>query len=286
MRGERGQTLPLALIFVALAGLLLTFLIPHFSTVARSEATLAKREKAYWAAEAGLNMIVADLVHGADALSPDYSPPELSLNGFTARVKITRPKGEAPPSKEHYLDPGVSHPAFKLLRAGNGYLLRIKTLKPGMLEINWAYRPSGESRIGVWSGPLPLSPGKLTSWPERKPAFEHQARGEVNHLGPFTIDSGGTYDIVFFNPLWMEGKGVPQKNTDKLTSPSGRGGYSATWVLAKAYQDYQVTSSAGGATITAYLRQIPGPCEPPTRWEPRRSSWQKNRVLLLSWKSG
>lgn len=281
MRGERGQTLPLALIFVAMAGLLLTFLIPHFGAVARSEANLAKREKAYWTAEAGVNLVMADLAHGADALSPRYSPPRPSLNGLTAQVKLSRPKGEGPPCGEHYFDPGTACPSFKLLRAGSGYLLRIKSLKPGRLEINWAYKPSGETRIGVWRGPLSPCPGRLTSWPRERPLYEHKAEGEVNHLGPLRIESGGTYDVVFYNPLWREGL---QRNTDKATLPFGGGGRKATWVLARAYQDYLVTSSAGGVTIRAYLRQIPGPCEPPTEWEPS-SSGPENRVLILSWKT-
>ncbi len=284
--GQKGQVLPLALVFVVIAGLLLVFLVPHFSAVARSQAAMLRRERTYWVAEAGIKRVLADLVHGADPLSLGYSLPSVELNGLRPELSVSQVVTELPEVSELWFDPGVADPHLARVRAGSGYLLRVRNVRPGRLEINWAYHPAGKSKLGVWVGPLSLSPGRLTSWPAAKPLYEQEAEGEGNHLGPVTLNSPGVYDIVFYNPLWTEkkrpGGKASVKNTDKLTHQFAAGRRGATWVRVKAGKDYSITSSAGGTTIKAWVRQMPGPCEPP-EWKPGLSSWQENKLVIFLW---
>lgn len=57
-----------------------------------------------------------------------------------------------------------------------------------------------------------------------------------------------------------------------LCANTGTGGY--TWVYGHAYKDYVVTSTTALSSITAYLRQTPGPTVPTTGQAVSIEAWR------------
>ena len=287
---QKGQALPLALILVTVAALLVAFLVPQFHTVSRSQVSAEKDLTAYYAAEAGMNMVMADLSHGAAAASEGYKIPVITLNGYTPEILVSTVAEDAPKldSKARYLDPNTKDPQLKQVRAGNGYLLRLYDVHPGKLQVNWAYSPSGLTKIGVWRGETSLKPGKISSWPEEEPLYVRESDDSYNQSSLLIITSAGTYDIAFFNPLWKEEeieKGKPTKvpNSDKRTSPfNASGDRESTWLFVDAYKDYIISSTVAKVSIRTYVRQVPGPCAPPLKWTRDYCSWSLNEVVVYS----
>ena len=70
-----------------------------------------------------------------------------------------------------------------------------------------------------------------------------------------------------------------------LRAPNSTSGFSSdTWVYGMAFKDYKITAAAEGATVTAYVRQMPGPTQPPSGdWSDENISWIKNRVTPYQW---
>ncbi len=287
-RSEKGQTLPLALIVITVSALLVAFIVPQIQVISRSQSIAEQKVLAYRAAEAGINTLLADLRHGADVASATYTLPSLTINGDTPQVTISLPQSgqSTPAAPENRFDPNTADPHLKSLEPGNGYLFRLY-LHPGKLQVNWAYSPAGLTRIGIWEGETSLEPGRISSWPEESPLYTGVSTSSCNQSS-VTITGPGTYDIVFFNPLWQEKKlgkkTINIANSDKTTSPySAPGGSKSTWVFASAYKDYLLSSTAGDATITVYVRQIPGPCAPPLTWTKNSAGWSEQEVIIYTW---
>ena len=96
-----------------------------------------------------------------------------------------------------------------------------------------------------------------------------EARGKKGP-GELFVDvsliTGGVYTIDFFN----------DSGTDFVTGPFAiTGDADATWIFAEAHKDYLVASTAGAATLEAYIRQIPGPTTPDTRQKVFVQSWRE-----------
>ena len=193
---------------------------------------------ARYAAEAGLNRVIADMVRGADAypttytttsphkallayetfeITTSYTVPSVTVNDYTATVEISLPtESQARPAgQQNYVDPGVTHPYLATLEAGYAYLMRLYNVKAGTIQINWAYSPESISRIGVWAGiPLtphgdPYPPGRIGVWPLEHPILDtgfapanvDYNRTEVVSVDPDTDGSGGVYTIALGNFL-------------------------------------------------------------------------------------
>ena len=57
-----------------------------------------------------------------------------------------------------------------------------------------------------------------------------------------------------------------------------------TWIYGMVYKDYKITAHAEVATITAFVRQMPGPTQPPVGgWSRANISWITNRVTPYQW---
>jgi len=57
-----------------------------------------------------------------------------------------------------------------------------------------------------------------------------------------------------------------------------------TWIYGMVYKDYKITAHAEVATITAFVRQMPGPTQPPVGgWSRASISWITNRVTPYQW---
>ena len=76
--------------------------------------------------------------------------------------------------------------------------------------------------------------------------------------------AGESYTFEFFN----------NSGTELVSAPSGTTGSDAeTWVFLQAYKDYLVTATAGETSVSAYIRQVPGPTEPTTGQSVFTESW-------------
>ncbi|MBI2830152.1 MAG: hypothetical protein HYX81_03235 [Chloroflexi bacterium] len=315
-RGERGLLLPLAILLLTAGTLLVMAVMPYLNTMLRVGYKEREQAMARYAAEAGINRVIADMVRGADAypttyvtvqphragqpyetftITTSYTIPSVTVNNYPATVTISLPTGSQskPATQQNYVDPGVVHPQFATLAYGYVYLMRLYNVKAGQIQVNWAYTPSGISRIGVWAGipvsPItnqPYPPGIGDRWPLEVPILDTgftPANVDFNrtaaiNVDPATDESGGVYTVVFDNS-----RGVITKTT-KPFQPSG--GTGDTWIYIKAYKDYLITSTAGGVTVSAYLRQVPGFAEPSTwqsAWSITNPSWITNKVYTYTW---
>lgn len=284
MSRENGQTLPMALILVTLAMLLAAFIIPKFHVISRSYASKEKHLKAYYAAEGAIDVVLTDLAHGADASSKGYKVPNVTINGFTPDITISVPKaGNPPDSTESFFDPNTSDAELKQLQPGTGYLLRLQDIHPRHMEINWAYHPAGLTRIGIWRGKTALKPGRISSWPDEEPVQISTSTGSSNHLS-LAVSAPGTYDVVFFNPLWRKKGGRQRPNKEKATVPfEDSTNRSHTWIYADSHRDYIIESSADDMRVKAYVRQIPGLISPPVSWSRENPGQIPREVRILSW---
>ena len=89
-------------------------------------------------------------------------------------------------------------------------------------------------------------------------------RGPGALLVDGSLIAGGTYTFDFLN----------DSGTDLVSNEFGTSGdENETWAYAQAYKDHVVSSTAGGSTVTAYVRQVPGPTEPVTGQRIYIESW-------------
>lgn len=309
LAGQEGVALPLAIIIVAFGALILVPVLLFASTSFVGQAKEQERARARLAAEAAVNRVIADLVRGADGISTTYtatSPhragmpydtfyltttytiPSVTVEDYTPTVTVETPAtATVPTPTQQYVDPGVTNPDFASVPQGYGYLMRIYNVAPGTIQANWAYSPAGVGRIGVWAGmPVnpttgqPYTPGRIDRFPTDPPVLDTgSSPGNITYVrtNPISVTSGGVYTIVFDNTRGNDTK------TTSAYAPSG--GTGDTWIYIVAYRDYLITATAGGVTVTAYVRQIPGYSQPPTgNWSSSNSNWITNTVLIRSWK--
>lgn len=265
--GEQGQALTLAVILLAVAALVASPVLIFISTMLLGQLRTEDNIRALLAADAGLEAVMADLVRGADAVTTTYSVPVVSLNEFTPTISIGAAAGQAAPTPTYqYHDPGLQDPDFAAVDTRTGYLIHLYNVQPStatftnVLNINWAYSPAGATRIGVWLDAIAYkTPGKQTSYPTEQPILDTgRSRGvdSNNETGQITLGTTpGVYTIVFFN---VSGSDV---RTTRPFRPSG--GVQDTWIYTSAFKDYVITSTVGGTSVEAYVRQTPGFMRPP-----------------------
>ncbi len=80
------------------------------------------------------------------------------------------------------------------------------------------------------------------------------------------ITTADAYTFDFFND-----SGTDLVSAGFVTT----GDPNSTWISAIAHKDYVITSTAGTATIKAYVRQIPGPSDPAIRQQVFLESWKE-----------
>jgi hypothetical protein len=270
LKYEQGQALIYALIFLIVGSLLVASLVPFLGAGFRRQLASQEHVMAGYAAEAGIKRVIAVLIRGADALSPHYPIPVITLNKHTPTIDV-RPAIIAPPSEVAYIDPGVRNPALKVVPAGQGYLMRLHHVKESELRVNWAYSPAGLTKLGIWKGLTAQAAGRIYDWPEEYLIAMAESIGDYNYVS-VDITHPGIYTIVFFNDA----------GTKVTTRSFGQGGSMNTWIYLRAHQDYVITVAVGEVSVSAFVRQIPGFSEPLTA---DRSSWITNEVSILSWRA-
>ncbi|MBI2858340.1 MAG: hypothetical protein HYX90_04610 [Chloroflexi bacterium] len=313
-----GQALPLVLIILAVALPFLVISLTGAATMLQKGGSEREQRMKTYAAEAAINRVIADLIRGADGvgatyvttsphiqgqpystftITTTYTAPSVTINDYSASAVVSLPSGgqTVPGTQQNYVDPGSAHPQLVTIPAGYGYLVRLYNVKAGTIQVNWAYSPSGISRVGVWGG-MPVSnqtgqphpPGQVSAWPSEHPILDTgftPATASFNRtdaitVDPATDDSGGVYTIVFDNSRGNQTK------TTAAFAPSG--GPGDTWIWVKSYKDYLVTATAGDVSVSAYLRQVPGFSEPPAYtapWSTSNVSFVPNEVYVYTWLS-
>lgn len=285
-KGQGGQALALALIVVVVASLIIVPVVMLAGTSFLSNRSAQYEAYTVAAAQAGVEATAADLVRGADALAVSYSPPSVTVNDITPSVTVSNPVTAALPTPVpvyQYLDPGIRNPDLKTVNPKEGYVLLLRNVITGTLEINWGYSPAASTQIGVWARDISsegFPPGLTTSFPTGvQPILDtgKTSASDVYNRSHVIPVNAGVYSIVFYN----------QSASNIITSPDfvpGVGLIDKTWVRGAVYKDYLITSRAGNSEIVAYLRQTPGITEPPGgNWGTSNVGWITNTVTVESW---
>jgi len=315
---QQGFTLPFVLVMIAISLVAVssvTFLAAHFRSITSAE----DGERIYYALDAAVEAVMADLVLGADALDPSYVPLDVSVNELTPTLTVTSPGEVAGPAPTfQYFDPGLRHPGLRMMSEGQSYLIHIFNVHPGVFQVNWAFElvfaegrdrgpskgqgPKGKDGDPEDRGKGPKdkhgsngqivlkvmrnlgnrTPGRVAGCPEG-PVLASKVL-ELDAPGVFSLSTGainiadrGTVSIVFCADEMNDAALVtrPYQPSGILTD---------TWVYGVAFKDYRITATVEGAAVTAFVRQMPGPTQPPSGdWSDKNISWIKNRVTPYQW---
>ena len=265
-----------------------TFLAAHFRSITSAE----DGERIYYALDAAVEAVMADLVLGADALDPSYVPLDVSVNELTPSLTFTAPGEVASPAPtQQYFDPGLRNPNLRSMTEGQGYLLHVNGVHPGTFQVNWAFDIVSAKRPGKLKAEVVMkvmrnlgnrTPGRVAGCPDG-PVLASKVL-ELDSPGVFSLSSGainiaerGTVSIAFCT--------VEMDDATLVTRPYRPSGFlTDTWVYGIAFKDYKITAEVEGATVTAFVRQMPGPTQPPSGdWSDENISWIKNRVTPYQW---
>lgn len=295
---QDGFTLPFVVIMLAVSVVAVSsvmFLATHFRSITSAE----DGERSYYALDAAVEAVMADLVRGADLLD-SYNPPAVTINGLTPSVTIATPGSAASPTPlQQYFDPGLRHPHLATIPEGKRYLVHVFNVHPGVFQANWAFNiaatgteaPAGTVSLRVLKNPdvLLTPPGRFSGCPTSP--LVALVEKSIDSAGTFSISSGGitvgtpepgepqpgTYSVAFCVKT-LTGATLttrPYKPTGSLND---------TWIYAIAFKDYRITAEAEGASITVDVRQMPGPTQPPAgNWSDTNISWITNRVTPYQW---
>ncbi|MEW6233088.1 MAG: hypothetical protein AB1566_12350 [Chloroflexota bacterium] len=256
-RSEGGQSLPLVLAAFAIGALLVGVFLTYASTMLLASRATDSYLGAYYAADAGVESVLNDLVNGSEPA--DGSTRFLSLNGFTAFVTVTWPAGSMPAGEYRYIDPQVPS---SMTKDSPLYSFRVYNVKaPSSLQVNWAFTST-----------LPILAGRL-----RLRLFDPNG----DQVG--AIEQSQTSPVQLRRDLTLAGLYRVEFDPSKLKTLDGsvntqpydpQGGTGKTWVWTMAYKDYLITSTAQNITVRCYVRQIPGRTEPLTSQVIQIYSWQ------------
>ena len=213
---------------------------------------------------------------------------------YVDSILVTRDVEPFPTPNQQYFDPGVRNPYMRNLGKEEGHLLHTLNVYPSQgggvttLAVNWVFTLSGsnpkanDALIRIFLDAEGLTPGRVANCPavnmitEKKASFS--GIGSFNmQFDPIEITQPGTYSVAFC---------VKDVGTGTLTTNAFKpsGAPSDTWVYAIAFKDYKITATSGNASVTAYVRQVPGPTQPPTGdWSESNISWITNQVTPYQW---
>jgi hypothetical protein len=210
--------------------------------------------KAYYAADAGVESVLNDLVNRTDLAGGTMT---VTLNNSTASVTVILPTGAAPLGLYQYVDPDTGGQLSSVPKKEERKFVILYVRPNSDIQVNWAFSPTSVTppvkvRVEV-SGGQPVGTRVSGDSPARL-------------FVPGSKITGGSYTVVFDN----------NSNQDLATSDfSPSGGLGNTWVWVNAHKDYVITSSTPGITIRSYARQSPGVTTPNTMTQTVQIySWQ------------
>jgi hypothetical protein len=240
---EQGVILQIVLALLAV-GTVLVFPFLDFARLRFGDVTRSLLEtEAYYAADAGVEAVLAHLREGTDPLDGGYSPPVFSLNGFDVSVSVASPPRDAyVPFGSVFVDP-ESGTSLNPLPGNTDLLYVLENVKPfADFQISWVFTPVDSG----WQ--LTVFEGVGTGGSQLANATKNESPARL--LVKANTIKGGTYTIRFRNKS-------PSPITAAPFSPAGEP--DSTWVRVTAWKDYVITSTAGGTTLQVYARQGPGP---------------------------
>ena len=261
---QAGQVMALTLMVTSVGALSAGAMLGIITTSSRSSGVFLDNTESYYAAAAGIEIVMADLLEGKDALATadtPYQVPQLDVNDLPVKISISPPgPGTKPRVLYRYVDPGAQQ-GLSSLAPGATWSVQLNGVVPfSSLFVNWAFSystadvPELEIRVLDSGGQQIASATK----PE-VPGFPANVKIQVKE--------GSTYTVEFEN-----------KDTSPIVSRDFtiKGGQDRTWMFMKAVgKEYVITSEAGVVRLFAYVRQLPGPG--PT------STQLKHMVLIESW---
>lgn len=211
-RGERGQILILGLAVMALGLLVIAPLLAYVDLSLRLTTKAYDKTAAYYAADAGVELVLGDLYQGVNVLAADYNRSE-TIKGYTFFANASLPEIEAPPppATELYLDPGGCFGLRPLKAKGDPdgkdvWNYDFVLVKGGSVKVNWA------ASIDTGSGTEHCL-GEIELWKLDENGNEDelikstgvQGDGDDGRLVAITLYvpgeliEGGTYRIKFTN---------------------------------------------------------------------------------------
>ncbi len=280
LEDERGQALSMAVILMIVATMVVSSVLIFTSTMLMGQRKSEDNVRALMAADAGIEAVMSDLIRGANPVTTTYPMPVVTANEYSPSITVTAPSAQATPQPTYqYIDPGFQDPNFATVPASSGYLIHLYNVQPStatftnVMQISWSYSPAGATRIGIWKDAISyMTAGQITQYPNEQPILDTgRSRGTdtYNQTNEIALDlTAGTYSIVFWN---ISG------STAKVTSPfKPSGGAVDTWIYTSAFADYMISSTVGGTTVDAYVRQTPGPLSPPV------GDWSRSNTSFVT----
>ena len=184
-RNQAGQILGLTMIVVAVGSLSTGAMLAVVNSGTRSSGAFQESSQAYYASAAGIELVMAYLLEGADGFALDSCYPELdpgppvtvngqpvTVNGHEISLSIISPEQaglEVKPQATYlYRNPGVPTDGLgglKLLDPGETWPVEISGVVPfSSIFVNWAYIaaaiPELEIRLLDAAGENDLTPKK------------------------------------------------------------------------------------------------------------------------------
>lgn len=243
LRSESGFALPLTIVLIMLG---LTLAIPFVSFASERFVgiqEIAQDEEEYFAADAGIQAVLADLRQGTDPQTFGYSPPAVTLNGFTPVIAIVAsPRVDYVPFGSVFVDPEASTSLNPL--PGNtdfDYLVENVSAFADFV-VSWVFTPPDNG----WQ--LTVYEGTDTSGPQLANTTKNESPARL--LVDADKIAGGTYTVRFRN-----------KSSTAITSEdfSPLGEPDKTWLRLNAFKEYVITSTVGDITLKVFARTGPGP---------------------------
>ena len=248
--------MPAIIVLMTVGTLALVPWTDFLSSSIRGATADLEREEAYYAADAGVHAIVADLMAAKDPLSPGYEAPEVEVNGLIVQLHVELAPEPSALGGPVLVDPGTGS-ALGVLGGREQATYTVHDVHRNTpIEANWTFAPRGRWTIAIYEGAGAVG----------DPLAETSGRGTRGHLviGGDVVQ-GGVYTFAFSNDA----------NRTIVTAPFDQTTDSgATWLRLTAHREYLVTSRAGETALTVLVSQSPGPRE------------NRRSVLMASWDTG
>lgn len=150
---ENGSVLIIVLIAIFVGAILIFVSTSLFSTIMIKSGQNVDSAKNRYLAQAGLNLVVADILEGKEVKSSNYTEP-LILDDEEIVLSIEKPfYAMGPTSSYYYIDPGVEK-GLSSLRAQQSYFFFLESVRQGSdLRVNWSFTPNNKKwRIRLYEG--------------------------------------------------------------------------------------------------------------------------------------
>ena len=242
---QSGQMLMITLVIVGLGTLVVGSTLAFVSASLDSIGNAAERAEVYYAAEAGIEAVVADMRQGADPIDGGYALPVVTTNGLTPVITIATPPSDLPRIRV-FVDPNTTTDMAPL-GPGNRFIYIVDGVSDSTpIEFTWNYTPTNpgpgtDTRIEIFEGVSTDTADRIRNNTDNNSPHTHTLGAGAN--------DGGTFTFRFTN-----------ESAVSLTSePFGdEGEANRTWMSMEAGIDYIVTSTVGDLSLRAYLQQGPG----------------------------